>query len=87
MKHLQRRSVDGRHNGADFNVEVREEASGDVSVSEVSVDGVVIGSAHLEHESGMNAALGSGAALARQHIDDSEQLDPVEADDRDGDPF
>lgn len=63
------RRVEGRHDGRCFSVEVRRGAGERARVHEVRVEGTVVASVQPREESGMNAALAAGAALARAWID------------------
>lgn len=63
------RRVEGRHDGHCFSVEVRRGAGERARVHEVRVEGMVVASVQPREESGMNAALAAGAALARAWID------------------
>lgn len=66
---VEKRKIDGRHDGKLFVVEAWLRANSDAFVHRVDVDGIPVPAGHLLMQHGMNAALDAGANLARDFID------------------
>jgi len=70
MKHiLEKRSIEGRHDGSEFLVEAWLREGLEAFVHRVDVDRIPIPAGHLPVCMGMTAALEMGAHLARDFID------------------
>lgn len=66
---LERRSIEGRHAGSEFSVEVWLREGLEAFIHRVDVDRVPVPAGHLPVCMGMNAALDLGCHLARDFID------------------
>lgn len=66
---LEKRLIEGRHDGSEFSVEAWLREGTEAFVHSILVDGVPIPAGHLRVCMGMNAALESGAGMARFFID------------------
>ncbi|WP_146165833.1 hypothetical protein [Stenotrophomonas panacihumi] len=66
---LEKRSIEGRHDGSEFSVEVWLREGSEAFIHRVDVDRIPVPAGHLPVCMGMNAALDLGCHLARDFID------------------
>ena len=67
---VEKRVIDGRHDGSNFLVEAWLRDNAEAFVHRVDVDGIPVPAGHLLVQHGMNAALDAGANLARRFIEE-----------------